>query len=285
MSHPAPPPPYQPPASTASPAATPGGPGIDLRGTASIPLARLVQVELRKALDTLASFWFVVGLAIIVVGTEVLLTIAIIVQEEPSTPGDYASVASFITGIGLPVLAIMLVTTEWSQRTAMVTFTIEPRRERVLLAKYAVCLVLTIATVLLALVLGFVCAGVCELALPDLTTWEVDWSVIAGFFITQVLAMTLGFALACLLLNTPAAIVGFFVYRLLPLLVFSAIGGFFEWFQDVQPYIDFEVAKGPLYDLSLDSAEELLQLLTSGLLWLGLPLGFGLWRILRAEVK
>ena len=36
----------------------------------------------------------------------------------------------------LPVLGIMSVTSEWSQRTAMVTFTLEPSRSRFLAAKF-----------------------------------------------------------------------------------------------------------------------------------------------------
>ena len=41
-------------------------------------------------------------------------------------------------GILLPVLGILLVTSEWSQRTAMVTFTLEPSRSRVIAAKFVV---------------------------------------------------------------------------------------------------------------------------------------------------
>jgi ABC-type transport system involved in multi-copper enzyme maturation permease subunit len=194
-------------------------------------------------------------------------------------------VASYITAFALPVLAIMLVTTEWSQRTAMVTFSIEPRRERVMAAKYVVCLALTLVAVVLGLVVGFVCAGVCELFIPDQTEWTIRWSEIGGFFITQVLAMTLGYALAALLLNTPAAIVGFFIYRILPLLAFSIIAEFVDWFADVRPFIDFEYAKGPLYDLSMNTGEEWAHFLVAGTLWLLVPLGFGMARILRAEVK
>ena len=287
MSPPAPPPYAPPPAGRPQPPGTGGsaGPVLDVTGTAPIPLWRLVLVELRKAVDTLASFWLVVGIAIVVIGVEVLLTIVVIAQDGEAEPSFFILIASYITAVALPVLAIMLVTAEWGQRTAMVTFSIEPRRWRVMLAKYVVCVLLTVVTVVVAIVVGLVCNLICELALPDLTTWNLEGRAIVGFFITQVLAMTLGFALAALLLNTPAAIVGFFIYRFLPLAAFGVISSLVDWFGDVRPYIDFEYAKGPLYDLSLDSGEEWAQLLVAGTIWLALPLVLGMWRILRAEVK
>ena len=58
----------------------------------------------------------------------------------------------------------------------------------------------------------------------------------------------------------------------------------FESFADIRPWIDFEYAQGPLYDLSV-SGSEWGHLLTAGALWLGLPLVLGVLRILRAEVK
>ncbi|MDO9455773.1 ABC transporter permease [Nocardioides sp.] len=295
MSTHAAPPPYSGPPTgppTGPPSGPPSGPTaahpaqtLDLSRTATIPLFRLVLVELRKSMNTLASFWLVVGIAILVVMVEGLLLVIVLVESSESTPGDYTVFATYITALALPVLAIMLVTTEWTQRTAMVTFSIEPRRSRVMLAKYLVCLVLTFAAVVLGVLVGFVCALICQVALPAETTWDFQAELIVGFFITQTLAMTLGFALAALLLNTPAAIVVFAVYRALPVAVFAIAASYLDWFADIRPWIDFEYAQGPLYDLSLSSAEEVGRLLVSGLIWLGLPLTFGLLRILRAEVK
>ena len=42
----------------------------------------------------------------------------------------------------LPILGIMAATAEWTQRTGLVTFTLEPRRGRVVLAKALAALVL-----------------------------------------------------------------------------------------------------------------------------------------------
>ena len=93
-----------------------------------------------------------------------------------------------------------------------------------------------------------------------------------------------GFALACLLLNTPAAIVAFFAYRyVLPTLL--AIGSaLMVWFSHVAPWIDFQSASAELYDMPL-TGSQWGHLAVSGVIWLVVPLVIGLWRIRRAEVK
>ncbi len=257
---------------------------LDLSQTAPTPLLRLVQVELRKAVDTLASFWLVAAIAILIILVEGGLLLVVLIENGTSSAGDYAIFASYITAVVLPVLAIMLVTSEWTQRTAMVTFALEPRRGRVILAKYLVGIVLTLLAVALSVVIGLVCASICQVVQPDLTTFELGSRFLGGFLVTQVLAMSLGFALACLLLNTPAAIVVLVAYRAIPVSVFAVLAATIEAFADIRPWIDFEFAQGPLYDLSV-SGSEWGHLVTAGALWLGLPLTLGVLRILRAEVK
>jgi len=258
---------------------------LNLAATPKIPLTRLIAVELRKAVNTLASFWLVAGIGIIVIGVEGLLLLLVVIQNGQSSPGDFAVFASYITAVALPVLAIMLVTSEWTQRTAMVTFSLEPRRSRVLIAKYLTCVILTFLAVVMSVVVGFLCALVAQIANPDATTWDFAPELLGGFFVVQTLATSLGFALAALLLNTPAAIVAFVIYRVIPVSAFGVAANYIDWFSDVRPWIDFEYAQGPLYDLSISGADEWGQLLVAGMIWLGLPLIFGVLRILRAEVK
>ena len=50
--------------------------------------------------------------------------------------GDFLGVSGAVLGYFLPILIIMLVTSEVSQRTGLVTFTLEPRRSRVVVAKF-----------------------------------------------------------------------------------------------------------------------------------------------------
>ena len=99
-----------------------------------------------------------------------------------------------------------------------------------------------------------------------------------------ILALLLGFALGALFRNTPAAIVGYFVYGFIVPTIFGILAAFQEWFRDLQPWIDFNFAQTPLFEGNT-SGEEWAQLGTSGLIWFVLPLTAGVLLILRSEVK
>jgi ABC-type transport system involved in multi-copper enzyme maturation permease subunit len=258
---------------------------LDLSGSSRVPFGRLVRVELRKSYDTRAGFWLlvsIIGIVTIVLGIATVITL---VQPEPVQLGDFVVIAAYMTSFLLPILAIMLVTSEWSQRSALVTFSLEPRRERVVLAKLVVAVVLTLLTLVVAFIVGLVCTAICEVAQPELTTWGLVATDLAGFTVTQTLAMMGGFALAALVLNTPAAIVLFAVYRFVLPGVFAAANALIDGFDSISPWLDFQAAQSDVYEWNLSGTEEWSHLIVTGVVWLGLPLGIGLWRILRAEVK
>jgi ABC-type transport system involved in multi-copper enzyme maturation permease subunit len=261
---------------------------LDTTRTPAVPFGRLTGVEFRKAYDTRAGFWLLLTIGTLVAAAELIYVIVAITQDDATdiSWASFAAVAGFITSFLLPVLGIMLVTTEWTQRSAMVTFTLESRRTRVVLAKLVVGLLLTAATIGFALVVGAVFNAV--FALSGGTTDWLDRDFrdgVIGFAITQTIAMVMGFAFAALLLNTAAAIVVYYAYSLvLPGLI--ALGSnFIGWFADLAPWIDFNQAQQPLMEIFDMTGEEWGHLLVSGALWLGVPLFFGLRRILRAEVK
>ena len=256
---------------------------LDVAGTARTPFQRLIRVELRKSYDTRAGFWLLATIGLIVLAAEVIVLAVVSVQDEAITFGDFIGVAAFLTSFLLPVLGIMVLTTEWSQRTAMVTFALEPRRPLVIVAKMLVGVILTVATVVVSIAIGFVCNLLYGLFGGDLD-WTFGWPDFAAFLLTQVLAMLGGFALAALLLNTPAAIVLFFVYKWVLPGIFAFGVALIGWFGDLAPWIDFQSAQAAIWDWS-SSGEDWAQLVVSGLLWLGLPLAIGIWRVLRAEVK
>ncbi len=56
----------------------------------------------------------------------------------------------------LPVVAILSVTGEWSQRAGLTTFTLVPHRGRVIRAKLVVTWLVGIASILVALAIGAV---------------------------------------------------------------------------------------------------------------------------------
>jgi ABC-2 type transport system permease protein len=258
---------------------------FDVTGTKAIPFGRLFNIELRKSADTRAGRWLIgvtVGLALL--ANVIFLIVAATHPDEEASFGDFVAVSAFVSSVLLPVLGIMLVTSEWSQRTAMTTFTLEPRRMRIVLAKMLAGVALTAFVIVFALVVGVICNLLLGLLRDPAIDWTFGWSGFFGFLINQTFAMLGGFALACLLLNTPAAIVVFFAYRyVLPGLL--ALGSaLMAWFSDLAPWIDFQSAQGELYDMPL-TGTQWAQLAVSGFIWLVVPLAIGIWRIRRAEVK
>jgi ABC-2 type transport system permease protein len=259
------------------------GPTIDISDTARTPFHRLVRVELRKSYDTRAGFWLLAVIGLVVLAAEIIVLAVVTTQDEAIAFGDFIAVAAFLTSFLLPVLGIMVLTSEWSQRSAMVTFALEPRRALVIAAKALVGMVLTLATVAVSVVIGFVCNVLYGL-IEGNTDWTFGWPDFAAFLLTQVLAMLGGFALAALLLNTPAAIVLFFVYKWVLPGLFAIGAALVGWFGSLAPWLDFQSAQEAIWEWS-SSGEDWAQLVVSGLLWLGLPLAIGIWRVLRAEVK
>jgi ABC-2 type transport system permease protein len=261
-----------------APAAT-----FDVSGTPGIPFGRLVKVELRKAIDTRAGRWLVgvtAGLALV---GDLLIAIILAVQDEALTYGDLVAGAAFVCSVMLPVLGIMLVTSEWSQRTAMTTFALEPRRMRIVFAKMVAGVLLTAFVIAFALVVGVLC-NLLFGVLGGSLDWTFGWTGFLAFVATQTMAMLGGFALACLLLNTPAAIVVFFVYKWVLPGILALGAALMSWFNDIVGWIDFQAAQNELYDAPL-TGQQWGHLVVSGTIWLVIPLAIGIWRIRRAEVK
>lgn len=269
--------------------ATPAAPSALPPTTARIPFARLLKVEFRKSYDTRAGFWLLASIGGLILIAELIASLARGFHDrghftpDPMQWSTFATVAGVVTEILLPVLGILLVTSEWSQRTGQTTFTLEPRRATVIWAKLLVGLIYSVVTVVLVLITGAVFN-----ALYGAIAGHVDWSFplkgMVGFFIAQCLAMLTGFAIAALLLNSPASIVIYIASRFVLPGLFGIGEHLMGWFDKVGPWLDFQSAQAPLYDWSF-TGKTFGEFLVSGFLWLVLPLGFGLWRIMRAEVK
>jgi hypothetical protein len=101
--------------------------------TPRIPLARLTRVELRKMFDTRSGFWLMASLLI----TALLATAGVILWAPDSdlTYTTFVSAIRFPMAVILPLIAILSITSEWSQRSGLTTFTLVPHRSRVIGAK------------------------------------------------------------------------------------------------------------------------------------------------------
>jgi len=274
---------------------TAGTPGVtlDLSKSGPTPFGRLVAVEWRKMIDTRSGIWL---LSITGGLLALVMVIIVLVVGLNDFQVDAAGLSQGFTlpiSLLLPVFGILIVTSEWSQRTALASFTLEPHRARVLGAKLVAVSALAVATILVALVLGALTNVLCAAVTGNPLEWNLDASELVWTIISQLAFFLMGYALACLLLNTPGAIAVYYVIALLlPIMLWSTLYAIFDWAKDVLPWIDINTALTPLMtgsDLVGEPVDvDVVNYLQAGwtvVLWVGLPVALGLWRILRAEVK
>ena len=122
---------------------------------------------------------------------------------------SYLRVAAVGLTILLPVVAILMFTGEWSQRSAITTFTQEPRRIRVVNAKLAVSLMLGGGAAVFG---GVVTAAGLGLASASGRALEANLTVgaITGYLLFVLLNVLAGVALGALLQSSAAAIAASF---------------------------------------------------------------------------
>ena len=135
--------------------------------TVSFP--RLTFVELRKMVDTRAGFWLQLATAVLTLA--IVIVFCLFAETEDLIFRDAFALAILPASILLPIIGILLVSSEWSQRTALITFTLVPKRMRVMGAKIAASLVLGA----LVLVIALVVAVVAILAVDG--AWTMGWGV------------------------------------------------------------------------------------------------------------
>jgi ABC-2 type transport system permease protein len=232
-------------------------------------LARLTGVELRKMIDTRAGFWLLTSIALLTIAAVVALQFSS--GHDDSLRGFFAD-SSQVALTLLPVVGILLVTSEWTQRTSLITFALVPQRGRVVAAKLAAGVALSVVAwvaILAIALVGTVVAGG-ELTLP---AWLIGQSSLH-----LAAAMLMGLALGAALLSSAPAIVLYFVVPMVFALLgrIPAVDGLATWFDGTQTL-------EPLLNERL-SAAEWAHAGTTMALWMVLPLLVGLWRITRSDV-
>lgn len=244
----------------------------------AIPGSRLVAVELRKMVDTRAGRWVLASVPIV-------MALTLIVGAATGDPDQRSFVrllalAQQPTSALLPILGILAATTEWSRRTVLTTFALLPSRPRLLAAKVAASQVLVLATVMLTVVFAALVAAFA----PALWTTQSDWGVglsdLGEYVAYQSLYMLIGISIGSLLMNTPASIVTFLMFPTIWMAVISA----FPKLDDVQRWADTGTAWEHLVADAPMTATWWARVGTTALIWLALPLAFGIRRQLRREV-
>ncbi len=256
--------------------ATTTAPTLDVSGTSPVPFGRLVGVELRKMADTRAGMWLLILIGLI---TAAIVTIFFFAApDNERTFLNFMGATATPQGFLLPVLGILLVTSEWGQRTTLTTFVLEPSRPKVIAAKVVAALLLG----LVAIVLAVAIAGLATVLAGERGAWDnIGADDFAKFGILQMSGVLQGLAFGLIFLNSAAAIVSFFV---LPI-AFSIVATLWSALRDAAPWIDLGTSQQPLFSGVDLTGEQWAQLATSSAIWILLPFVAGLVRVMRAELK
>ncbi|MEV0717782.1 ABC transporter permease [Asanoa sp. NPDC050611] len=255
------------PASTATPTFT--RPGI----------ARLTGVELRKMADTRAGFWLMIATALISVG---IVVIQLFAADPPDqTFKNMFQSTLFPTAVLLPILGILSVTSEWTQRTALTTFAITPQRQRVAAAKLLATVVLGVVALIPALAMAAVGNAIAGGMDPAAGSWSFSGTLLAYAVLFSIMNTVWGLAFGMLFMNSAVAIVLYFVVPTLWSILTQMIAGL----KGVSEWLDFTVTSSPLFEDAALSGGEWARLGASIGFWVVLPGVLGLVRLLKREVS
>jgi ABC-type transport system involved in multi-copper enzyme maturation permease subunit len=235
----------------------------------------ILSVELRKATDTRSGrglLALIGGLTVLVLGWKI--THAGIETTFHSYSLASANAVAFLA----PVIGLLALTSEWTQRTALTTLTLAPRRGPVIAAKFLSAIILSLGLVAIGMVLSFagtaLGGAVHSNGHASYSGWLGD---IRSFAIIVVLQVVMACAFGALAGQTAVALVAFFVAPT----VWAAVSS--ELLKGASPWFDIFQAYDQL------SSDQPLQHITHSLtavgIWVVLPAVVGIARTLRREVK
>jgi hypothetical protein len=166
-------------------------------------------------------------------------------------------------------------TSEWSQRTVLTTFTQEPRRGRVVLAKMGSTAFLTALACVFAAAVAAIALAV-SAGLGRHVTWYLSPSIGIGAMLGVVLSVAMAIGFGVLLQRSAPAIVAIFALPTLFSLLASPLHSAGQWI-DPTHMLDW-VTSG-------DWDGHVAKILVEALLWIALPIAAGITRTIRREIS
>jgi hypothetical protein len=247
-----------------------------------IPLSRVVRVEIRKMFDTRSGFWLIASIGI----TGLIATIATIAfaPDEDLTYYNFAAAIGFPITVILPMVALLSITSEWSQRSGLTTFTYVPSRGRVVWAKTLSSITVAIASMVFAFAVGAVGNVVGSTIAGTSTVWDLSLGHALTIVLGNLTCLLTGTMLGMLLRSSAGGLVTYFVITLLVPTLSGVLATSQSWFEKVQPWVDLNYAQGFLFE-GMDTGAEWAHIATTVAIWIILPGLLGLRLIMRSEVK
>ncbi len=247
-----------------------------------IPMNRIITTELRKMFDTRSGSWLMAS--VVILGLLASAAVIAFSSNDGMTYSAFVTATSYPMTVVLPIIATLSVTSEWSQRSGLTTFTLVPHRGRIITAKAIACISVALATMPLAFavaaidnIMGASIAGIDPV-------WDVTAKNMATIALANVLGLLVGFMLGVVIRASAGAIVAYFVYSFVLPTLSVVLAGSQAWFRNLQPWIDFKYAQGTLIDGTVTTLQWEHVAASSGV-WLLLPMILGLATVVRVEVK
>jgi ABC-type transport system involved in multi-copper enzyme maturation permease subunit len=235
-------------------------------------LPRLTKVELRKMADTRAGFWLLLVIELLAIAIVAITLIA--GEAKDQNFHDLFKGTTWVVSVLLPILGILAVTSEWSQRTGLTTFALVPERGRVIAAK----LLGAVGLAAYAMVACLLTAAVGNLFAGG--SWDIPLYAIAHGALFQLLGVVGGVALGLAFMQSALAIVMYFVLPIAWSILFETVHAL----DKAGDWLDTTRTTSKLIDGGMTGASWA-HLGTSMALWIGVPLVLGLIRLRRTELK
>jgi hypothetical protein len=238
-------------------------------------LVRLTRVEVRKSVDTRSGR--------VLIGVTLLLSLLalgyLVARGDASllTYRDFVQVGTYPVLVLLPVVGVLAMAAEWTQRTVLTTFTFTPRRMRVLGAKLLAVVGLGVVVIAVVDALAALALVLRVLLLGASPSWTDTGSTLLGSMVSAGLGLVMGAALGALLMQPALAIATYFIA---PNIVLLAVGVLAS---DKAEWVDIASAFGRLG--RLDVSGHVWPTFSAVVAWIGLPLAVGVWRSLRRNVS
>jgi ABC-2 type transport system permease protein len=237
-------------------------------------LPRLAAVELRKSADTRAGFWLLVVIVLLAAALVVLTLVFDDESEQHLSP--LLSGAVQVISLVLPVLGILLVTSEWSQRTGLTTFALVPQRERIIGAKAIGATILTLCAVVACLVIAAIGNAIAG------GDWDLGLGELGRYTLFELITVLGGVAFGLAFMSSALAIVMYFVIPI----GWSILGETISALDKPADWLDLGRPMTTLADSgAVMTGTDWAQLGTATALWVGVVLAIGLIRLRRTELK
>ncbi|GAA4263119.1 ABC transporter permease [Dactylosporangium darangshiense] len=237
----------------------------------------LAGVELRKATDTRAARWLLAAVVALTAAAPGL-------QAAFGGPGGRTLSALAATGhipvsVLLPVLAVLSVTSEWSQRTALTTFALVPGRWRVVAAKLLAVVALGLGAAVVALGAGAAAFAAASAAGRADGVWDLPAGLAARLTLVDVATMLCGFGFGLLMGGSAAAVAAYYAVPV----GWAAAGRLVPALEPAARWLDMSRTRVPLAGAGV-TPQDWAHFGASALLWAALPVLLGAIRTARREV-